>query len=266
MIKTLKLFFRASMVLLMALSLRVQADALDDIMQQKSLRVGVSLFVPWTMEDSAGQLSGFEIDVANEIARDMGVEAKFTVYEWDNIVAALLNGEIDLIAGGMAITPARALKLNFSLPYADSGISLIANTAKTQGINGLEDANKPEIKFAVVAESAASDLASSLFNNATVMTYKTADEAAAAVVSGAVHAMLASSPQPEFLALKHPETLDLPLTKPLLSYKAGLAVQKGQQEWLNFLNAWVTARTADHWLAATHKYWFKSVDWRPGTQ
>ena len=196
MIKTLKLFFRASMVLLMALSLRVQADALDDIMQQKSLRVGVSLFVPWTMEDSAGQLSGFEIDVANEIARDMGVEAKFTVYEWDNIVAALLNGEIDLIAGGMAITPARALKLNFSLPYADSGISLIANTAKTQGINGLEDANKPEIKFAVVAESAASDLASSLFNNATVMTYKTADEAAAAVVSGAVHAMLASSLTP----------------------------------------------------------------------
>ena len=74
--------------------------------------------------------------------------------------------------------------------------------------------------------------------------------------------MVASSPQPEFLALQHPGTLDLPLAKPLLSYKAGLAVKKGDQEWLNFLNAWVTARSADKWLSATHKYWFDSLEWQ----
>jgi polar amino acid transport system substrate-binding protein len=262
MIKIVARFFQFSVALLTLLAATASADALDDILESGTVRVGVSLFTPWTMKDKSDQLSGFEIDVANKIAQDMGVEVKFSVYEWDNIIAALNKGEIDVIAGGMAITPARALKVNFTRPYAESGVSLVANTAKTQNIDSLEKANQPEVSFAVVADTAANELVTRLFNNASIKSYKTADAAAQAVIDGAVHALLAGSPQPEFLALQHPGTLDLPLDKPLLTYKAGLAVKKGEPEWLNFLNAWVTARSADKWLSATHKYWFDSLEWR----
>jgi polar amino acid transport system substrate-binding protein len=112
------------------------------------------------------------------------------------------------------------------------------------------------------ADTTAYDLVTSLFDNATIKQFKTAEEAAQALVNGEVHAYVASSPQPELLALEHPDTLDLPLDKPLVTYKAGLAVKKGEQEWLNFLNAWVTARSADKWLSATHDYWFESLEWR----
>ena len=60
----------------------------------------------------------------------------------------------------------------------------------------------------------------------------------------------------------HADTLDLPLAEPLVTYKAGLAVRKGEQEWLNFLNARITARSSDKWLEATHDYWFESLAWR----
>lgn len=255
-------FFQLFVAMLGLLAVATPADTLDDIIQNGTLKVGVSLFTPWTIQDASKQLSGFEIDVADKLAQDMGVKVKYSVYEWDLIIDALNKGEIDLIAGGMSITPARALKVNFSRPYADSGLSLIAHTAKTQNIDTLEKANQPEVSFAVVQGSVSQELVASLFDNATVKLYKTADEASQALIAGDVHALVASAPQPELLALEYPELLDLPLDKPLVTYKAGLAVQKGQQEWLNFLDAWVTARSADKWLSATHDYWFESLEWR----
>jgi polar amino acid transport system substrate-binding protein len=41
-----------------------------------------------------------------------------------------------------------------------------------------------------------------------------------------------------------------------------MGVKRGEQELLNFLNAWITARAADKWLSATHKYWFETLKWR----
>jgi len=260
--RKLKLMFGAVVAMLMVLSLQVQADTLDDILKRGTLKVGVSMFEPWTMNSGTGELYGFEIEVAEKLAADMGVKPDFKVYEWDNIIVALQKGEIDVIAGGMAITPERALKVNFSLPYADSGITMVANSAITKEITSLEMANQKDVIFAVVEGTVANELVNSLFDNATIKTFKTTKEVADAVLGGVAHAYVGSSPQPEFLALEYPDKLDLPLNKPLLTYKAGLAVQKGQQEWLNFLNAWVTARSADKWLLATHDYWFKNLDWR----
>lgn len=263
MINSIGRLFKLTVALtVMLISNAASADVLQEIVKSGKLRVGVSLFVPWTMQDNNGQLSGFEIDVANKIALDMGVEAELKVYEWNSIIDALNTGEIDMIAGGMAITPARALKVNFSRPYAESGIKLIANTAKTRNIEGMDHANQPEIEFGVVEASASNELATRLFDKATIKTFKTGDEVAKALLAGELHAALGSTPQPELLAQMHPDTLDLPLDEPLVTYKAGLAVSKGEQEWLNFLNAWVTARNADSWLEATHAYWFESLAWR----
>ena len=87
--------------LLLTATAAASADALDEILERKTIRVGVSEFVPWTVRTETGELIGFEIDIANKIAEDMGVEAEFKVYEWDAIIPALEAGEIDVIAGGM---------------------------------------------------------------------------------------------------------------------------------------------------------------------
>jgi polar amino acid transport system substrate-binding protein len=251
--------FIVSLVLVAA---NAQADVLEDILERGALRVGVSLFIPWTIQNEAGELSGFEIDVANKLAGDMGVKPEYKIYVWEDIIPAVMNGEIDIIAGGMAITPERALKINFSQPYADSGISLATNTRKTRHINGLNELNQEAITIAVVSKTAANELATHLFSNSTIKVFGTTKEAEQAILKGEAHAWLASMPQPEFLALQYPEEVDLPLVKPVLPYKAGFGIKKGEQEWLNFLNAWVTARQADKWLSATHKHWFQSLKWR----
>ncbi|HYQ70775.1 MAG TPA: transporter substrate-binding domain-containing protein [Gammaproteobacteria bacterium] len=255
-------FSRLLIACLILAAASVQADVLEDILERGTLRVGVSLFSPWTIQDAADGLSGFEIDVADKLAGDMGVKPEYKVYIWGDIIPAVMKGEIDIIAGGMAITPERALKINFSQPYADSGISLATNTGMTRDIERLEELNQKSISIAVVSKTAANELTTRLFNKSTVMVFDTAREAEEAVLNGKAHAWVASMPQPEFLALQYPDKVDVPLSKPILPYKAGFGIKKGEQEWLNFLNAWVTARNADKWLSATHKYWFNSLNWR----
>ena len=262
MFTTVKSFFRLFLAALILIVANAQADVLEDILERGTIRVGVSLFVPWTIQDEAGELYGFEIDVANKLAEDMGVKPEYKIYVWEDIIPAVMKGEIDIIAGGMAITPERALKINFSQPYADSGISLATNTGKTRNIKRLEELNQESITIAVVSKTASNELAPRLFNKSTIKVFDTAKEAEQAILNGEAHALLASIPQPEFLALQHPEKVDLPLAKPVMPYKAGFGIKKGEQEWLNFLNAWVIARQADKWLSATHKYWFQSLKWR----
>ena len=262
MLGTVRLILLRSMLLLALLSFDASADTLEDILERGTVRVGVSPFAPWMIEAASGSMSGFEVDVGNKIAQDMGVKAEFKNYKWEEIIPALVRGDIDMIAAGMAITPSRALVVNFSQGYSDEGISLATNTAMTRKITKLAQLNAETIVIAVVKDTVSVGVAQSLFDRAETRTFESVANAQQAVLVGDAHAYIGATPLPKFLALEHSDKVDMPLQKPLLEFKTGFAVQKGEQEWLNFLNAWATARKADKWLAATHRYWFDSLDWR----
>ena len=252
---------RSLPILLLALSNLASADVLKDILDRGTIRFGVAEFVPWTMKSRSGELIGFEIDIANKIAKDMGVKAEFKLYPWDKVIPAVQSGEIDILTGGMSITPSRALQVNFSRPTADSGVGLATNTSKTQNIKTLEELNSPDITIAVVNGTLAHGVSQTLFDRATVKVFPTAVLAGKACVEGEAHAYLASLTQTRFLALNNSDKVDLPVKKPLLASKEALAIRKGEQELLNFLNAWVTARQADRWIATTRDYWFGTLEW-----
>lgn len=256
-----KLFGRLLPLLSLFITSFAAADVLDEILDKGTIRVGVAEFVPWTIRTESGDLVGFEVDVAKKIAADMGVAAELKVYEWDAIIPALQNGEIDVIAGGMAITPERALKVNFSRPLAKSGVGLATNTIMTQNMETLDDLNSKSVTITTVAETMAARVAETLFDRANIEVFATTKPAEEAVLKGGAHAYLAGMPEVRFLVLRNPRKLDLPISEPLLATSEALAVKKGEQELLNFLDAWVTARQTDSWLATSRDYWFGTLEW-----
>lgn len=251
------------LVALLSVAPGARADVLEDILERGTIRVGVAEFVPWTIRTRSGELVGFEIDVAEKIAADMGVTPEFKVYEWDRMIAALEKGEIDVIAGGMAITPERALRVNFSRPLAVSGVGIATNVEKTRHITSLDELDDERIVISVVADTLAQSVAESFFGSATITVRPAKDEAEADVLEGRAHAYLASVPVANYLALTHPDRIDVPLAEPLMASSEGLAIRKGEQEFLNFLDAWVTARQTDKWLETARAYWFETMDWMP---
>jgi len=238
------------------------SSTLDMVLKKGQLDIGVSLFTPWTLKNSQGELVGFEIDIAQKLAKDMGVKPKFHVLEWHDILPALLNKDIDIIIAGMVITPQRALEVNFSHPYVESGIGLATNHQRTKSFTSLKDLNQPNSTLAVVTDTVSENLAHRVFPKATIQTFLTSKKAIQAITTGKVHGYIELNPLPTFLALDHPDKVDTPLSKPLLSTKAGFAINKGDADFINFLNAWIIAREADTWLASAHDYWFRSLDWR----
>ena len=94
------------------------ADVLQDIKSKGQLVVSTDAnYAPQSFLNDKGQLDGFDIDVAKEVARRLGVKAKFVTPDWDLIVAGKWGARWDLSIGSMTITAARAKVVNFSSPY-----------------------------------------------------------------------------------------------------------------------------------------------------
>ncbi len=249
-------------ITILGFSLPIHADSLNKIITSETLRIGVSLYEPWVIKRKDESLDGFEVQIAQQLASDLGVTPKFVLLEWENLLSSLKENKIDIVIAGMAITPERALQANFTIPYADAGISVAANIAKTKSIDSLNELNSPHVTIGAVSKTVAVTLTQQVFNKSNIKLFVKSEDAIQALLDGSIYALVESSPIPQFLALQHPGLIDAPLSKPLLSYKAGMAVNKGEQELLNFLNAWITSRDAEGWIPAKHKYWFKSLDWK----
>jgi len=238
-------------------------DVFYDIQKKGVLTVGVSILPPWVMRSKDGGLVGFEIDIAKQLAKDMAVKVKFKEYQWNKMIPALRKGEIDIIASGLSITPKRALEINYSQPYSSSGYSLVTNLALTKDFTSIKNLNSEKVYITAVKGTVSADLAKRVFPKAKLDIRKTEEDATSAVVNGTVHAFVSSSPIPEFISLKHPDEVDLPLKKPLLTTKEAFAIRKNNQEMLHYLNSWIVAHEADEWIESSHEYWFESLKWQP---
>ena len=243
-------------------SQQLAADSvLETIKKRGAIKIGMSTFVPWAMRDKNGELIGYEVDVAKRLAEDMKVKAEFVPTAWDGIIPALLAGKFDLIIGGMSITPERNLTVNFSLPYANSGIHMVANKELAAGLNSLAAFDKADVVLAARRGATPATAAKRLMPKATLRLFDEDALALQEVVNGKAHAFVTSTPTPAFEALKHPDKLFLPIPEPFVQGAEGFALRKGDPDALNFFNNWILLRQQDGWLKERHDYWFKTRDW-----
>lgn len=245
-----------------AASAQPRTSALEQVQKRGVLRVGFDTFVPWAMKDKTGEYIGFEIEVARRLAQDMEVQVEFVPTKWSGIIPALLTGKFDIVIGGLGILPARNLKVNFSKPYEYSGMSLVANTQTAPNYSSLENFNKPEVTLAVKTGATSVAAAKEHMPHATLRMFDDEAQALLEVLNGRAHAMVASAPFPEQQAARHPERLYLPLQgKTFTKEPIGFAIRKGDVDFLNFLDNWITVTEAEGWLNKRYEYWFHTVDW-----
>ncbi len=239
----------------------VQESTVEEAMKRGMLRVGMSTFVPWAMKDKTGQLIGFEIDVARQLAADMGVKIEFVPTKWAGIIPALLTGKFDVIIGGMSVRPDRNLKVNFTIPYDYAGQSMVANKKIAAGFNRLEDFNRPDVTIAARLGSTAADAANKYMPAAKKKFFDDEAQVIQEVLNGRAHAAVASAPLPAFQAIKYPDQLFLPIKETFTREPIGFALRKGDFDTLNYFNNWIRVTEAKGWLAERKHYWFETKNW-----
>ncbi|MDM8517895.1 transporter substrate-binding domain-containing protein [Desulfobacterales bacterium HSG16] len=239
----------------------IKESALEQVLKRGVLKVGMSTFLPWAMNDKNGNLIGFEIDVAKRLAEDMGVKIKFVPTKWAGIIPALLTGKFDVIIGGMGVRPQRNLKVNFTIPYDYTGMSIVAHKDISKGFDSLKDFDKPDVTIAVRLGSTAVTAVKKHMPNAKMHKFDDESQAYQELLNGRVHAVVGSAPTPAFYAIKHSEKLFLPIKGVFTKEPIGFALRKGDVDTLNFFENWIRVVQSEGWLAERKAYWFETRDW-----
>ncbi|EEE35978.1 extracellular solute-binding protein, family 3 [Rhodobacteraceae bacterium KLH11] len=235
-------------------------SVIETIKQDGVIRIGLSLFVPWSMRDKNGDLIGFELDVGRQLAKDMGVEVEFVPTAWDGIIPALVSGNFDVIISGMSVTAQRNLTINFTDPYAFSGLAILANKELTTGMSR-EDLNSPDVTFTARRGATPATVIAKAFPEANLLLFDEDGASTQEVLNGNAHATMASQPTPNREAGRHPETLVV-LEGQLFDPRGeAFGMRKGDPDAMNFFNNWIAQQWRSGWLEERHDYWFATEDW-----
>jgi len=96
-------------------------SALEEIMDAKTIVVSTDAnYAPQSFLNDKGELEGFDVSVAKEVAKRLGVKVKFITPDWDLITAGKWGKRWDISIGSMTPTKERKNALLFTLPYYSS--------------------------------------------------------------------------------------------------------------------------------------------------
>lgn len=163
------------------------ASALDRIQDRGVLVIGTEPeFPPFESLDENGNFVGFDMDLARELAKDLGVELRIEAMSFDALMSALDTQRIDLIISGMTATEERAKSRAFTEPYFHTKLCLLVNVDA-----GIEKAADADGKRIAVKLGTTGDInAPRLFPNAEITKYEREGECALEVVNHRVDAFL----------------------------------------------------------------------------
>lgn len=185
---------------------------LDEIIKRDKLIVATfNTAPPFGYTDEAGKLVGFDIDIARLIAKSLlGDENKveFVTVTSEARWPAVNSGRADIGIASTTVYPDRALRVAFTRPYIDSGISvLVRQDAK---VNDLASLNNSKFTLANLSNPQMADRAKRFLPNVKVLTFDTPSALFTAVKSGQAHAMQMDTPVVNWYAANNKDLKVLP--------------------------------------------------------
>jgi len=225
----------AVLVLLVAIVIVVTlsfAQSLTEIKKRGKLIVGTdTTFPPFEFVDEKNQVVGFDIDIANELAKRLGVKLEIVNLPFDSLIPALLQGKIDLIIAGMTITEERAKVVDFSKPYFEANQAIVVRKDGRFEPKKLEELVGKKV---AVQLGTTGDLVISEINGIQVVRFQKFTDAFLELQNGRVDAVVLDEAPAKAYVKKFPKFLISAVIDTGETY--GIAVKKGNKELLNFVN------------------------------
>lgn len=218
-------------------ALRSGVPGIEDPMLKKihdrgTITIGTeATYPPMESIDETGEFIGIDIDIAREIAADLGVEANFQNIGWEELFDAVKEGKVDMIISAITITPERAQTLAFSDPYFNAGQVIVTKKDMVNLIKGAEDLKDRGVgaQIETTSETEAKKYTDS------VVTFENYNLALGDLLEGKVEAIVIDYPAALGMVAEN-EGLAI-VGEPFTQEFYGTAVQIGQDELLGRINA-----------------------------
>jgi polar amino acid transport system substrate-binding protein len=220
-----------------------QESQLDVVLKRDKLIVGTySTSPPLAYVDDSGNLVGFEIDMAHQIAKDLlgdPNKVEFVVLQSDGRFPAALSGKIDFGLCSTTITGDRAVRIAFTRPYLDTGGSIIAR--RDAGIKTIQELNNPKYTYAILNVPPAIARAKQVMPNVQQLLLDSPSALFLAVKTGRATAFAIDKPIADYYEAENKDFVRLDTTGTPFAYVSQDAIfmKPGDFKWWLFLDTWV---------------------------
>jgi polar amino acid transport system substrate-binding protein len=238
------------------------SSRLQRILERGELRVGTSADLPpLTLRDAEGSMTGFEVDLVRSLAAAMGLEPRFVVKPFGELLGTLEADEVDLVVAGMTMTPDRNARFAFAGPTFISGTSLVSLHPELTEPAELADLDRPERRYAALAGSTSADFVRRQLPRASLV--ETADyaEGVAMLLAGDADAMVADFLACKLASWEHAEAGLRALHTPLTTEPLGIALPPDDPLLLNLVQNYLNTLERTGELTLLKARWLSRGGW-----
>jgi cyclohexadienyl dehydratase len=230
-------------------------SALNDILNSGVLKVGTTGdWNPMTVRDPAtNSYKGFDIDIMNELAADLGVEVEFVPTDWKTLVNGVVAGQYH-ITGSASISPPRMKAAGFSESYISVEIFPFTMPEKESNFSGYDSINQPGVKVATTLGTTFEALVREWFPNADIMVVEAPARGYQEVLAGRADVFITSNIEGSTLIEKF-GVVRVPDTGPRAPSPIAMLLPQDDQVWINYVNNWVKLKKAKGFFEANRANW-----------
>jgi polar amino acid transport system substrate-binding protein len=245
-----------------------EKSRLDIVLERgKLIVVTLTTVPPFAFNDDKGQLVGFDIDIARLVATALFKDPnkiEFVSVSAEGRWPAIESGRADMGVGGTTTYPDRALRVAFTRPFVDSGISVLV--AKKSGIKSVKDLDQDKYTVANLNNPQMADRAKRFFPRAKVLTFDTPSAQFLAVKSGRANALQIDTGAAEYWAAQNKDEMEVLPGLLGASQNNGIFLKTGDFKWWLWLDTAVAEMRTGSWYPQYSEIYHKWFGKNPPPQ
>lgn len=234
-------------------SAKASTYTLSKIKEEGVLTIGLDdTLPPFEYRNDKNELEGFDIDFAEALGKELGVEIEFRPSKWDGIIPALDAGRFDIVLSAMNITEERSKKVDF-VKYLGSGQIVVVEAGNPLNIQSIEDLKGKVV--GVQLGSTGETAAESIDGIEEIKKYDGTTDVLNDMGLGRVDAAVVGESIGKYYMKKKPEEFEI-AGEPFQLQPMGIALRKGDQELQEALETAVQTLKDNGTFNEIYKKWF----------
>ena len=232
---------------------------LQKVLEAGVLRVGTTGdFRPMTFRDpKTNEYAGHDIEVAKELAKDLGVKVEFVPTDWKTLLNGIQTDKYDVAMSGISMNVDRAKVAAFTAPYMEFGTVPVIRKKDTARFKSWADIDKPNITVATTLGTVFDQQAKEYFKVAKRRQVEAPALSYQEVLSGRAEVCITSNVEAASLVQTYPELAIVPVDKARSRRPASFLVAQDDVVWLNFLNQWIMMKRSQDYFEGLQAKWLQ---------
>ena len=210
---------------------------------------------PLSFCEPDGTYWGFGIEVAKEIASQLGVVPEFRKTSWPTLIADVLTEPqlFDLAIGGITITDTRRETMLMSDGYLANGKTFLCRASEASRYKSLDDIDMPEVRVMVNPGGLNEKFANENLIHATIIVHPNNEEIPTLIAEGEADVMITEITEAPYYVQTDPRLAAPLLNEPFNHGEIGVLMQKGQEDLLQMVNNVISQMKKDGSLRKLHE-------------